>query len=40
MVRLKEETLLEVRRLKEEPAAVQMTPTPQKSERMRAELLA
>jgi uncharacterized membrane protein YgcG len=37
LVRLKEETLLKARRLKDEPTAVQMAPTSQKGERTRAE---
>jgi hypothetical protein len=37
LVRLKEETLLEARRLKDEQTAVQMAPTSQKGERTRAE---
>ncbi len=37
MVRLKEETLLKARRLKDEPTAMQMTPNQQKGERTRAE---
>ncbi len=37
LVRLKEETLLKARRLKDKPTAVQMAPTPQKDERTRVE---